>query len=231
MNPAAANPAIVTAAVRARRRARVVPRIVAAAAMAMLAACSIIPETTPLSIYAPDPRIQADPAWPTVDWQLVVPRPNASALVDSPRIAVRPVPGELQVYKGAVWTQPAPEIVQDAVVHGFEDSGRIQGVARPGEGISADYQLQLDIRRFDSDYGADGTPAATIEIGAKLVAGDSNQVVAAKLFRHTAPAAATDIGHVAAAFEQALGSATGAIVGWTLAEGQRDAGSRNPPAP
>jgi cholesterol transport system auxiliary component len=230
MNPAAANPAFVTAAARARRRARVAP-LVLAAAMALLAACSIIPEKTPLSIYAPDPRIQADPAWPTVDWQLLVPRPNASALVDSPRIAVRPVPGELQVYKGAVWTQPAPEIVQDAVVHGFEDSGRIQGVARRGEGISGDYQLQLDIRRFDSDYGANGAPAATIEIGAKLVASDTNQVVASKLFRHTAPAAATDIGHVAAAFEQALGASTTAIVGWTLAEGQRDAGSRGAPAP
>lgn len=196
-------------------------------ALPMLAGCSILPEQSPQSLYSPDPRIQPDPAWPAVDWQLVVPRPASSALVDSPRIAVRPQPGELQVYKGALWTQPAPDIVQSAVVHGFEDAGRIQGVARRGEGIAGDYQLQLDIRRFDSDYGNTGRPAATVEIGAKLIAARANQVVASRLFLQAAPAAGTDVGSVAAAFEQALGAATAQIVGWTLVEGQRHAAARD----
>ena len=69
--------------------------------VALLAGCSILPEKTAISLFAPDPRIQADPAWPTVAWQLVVPRPVGPALVDSARIPVRPAPGELQVYKGA----------------------------------------------------------------------------------------------------------------------------------
>lgn len=195
--------------------------------LSALTGCSILPEKSPQSLYSPDPRIQPDPTWPAVDWQLVVPRPAASALVDSPRIAVRPQPGELQVYKGALWTQPAPDIVQGAVVHGFEDSGRIAGVARRGEGIAGDYQLQLDIRRFDSDYGSSGRPAATVEIGAKLIATRANQVVASRLFLQAAPAAGTDVGSVAAAFEQALGAATAQIVGWTLVEGQRHAAARD----
>ena len=127
---------------------------------AVAAGCSILPEKTEVALYAPDPRIAADAAWPTVDWQLVVPRPVGAALVDSARITVRPAPGELQVYKSASWTQPALDIVQDAVVHGFEDAGRIGGVARRGEGINADYQLLLDVRRFDTDYAQSGGPAA-----------------------------------------------------------------------
>lgn len=194
----------------------------------VLAGCSILPEKTQVSLYAPDPRIQADPAWPTVDWQLVVPRPVGAALVDSARITVRPAPGELQVYKAAAWTQPALDIVQDAVVHGFEDSGRIGGVARRGEGINADYQLLLDVRRFESDYAEPGGPAAVVEIGAKLLADDADQVVANRVFRVSVPAQSTDVASVAVAFEEALGTATEQIVGWTLATGAAN-GARNAP--
>ena len=195
---------------------------------AALAGCSILPEKTEVALFAPDPRVTTDPAWPAVDWQLVVPRPAGAALVDSPRITVRPSPGELQVYKSAAWTQPALDLVQDAVVHGFEDSGRIGGVARRGEGINADYQLLLDVRRFDSDYNDPGVtsgPAAVVEIGAKLLADDSDQVVANRVFRVSVPARATDVASVAAAFKEALGLATHDIVGWTLAEGNRHAGA------
>src|SRR5690606_36427904 len=132
---------------------------------AILAGCSILPEKTEVALFAPDPWISADPAWPAADWQLVVPRPGGAALVDSPRIVVRPAPGALQVYKGAAWTQPALDIVHDAVMHAFEDSGRIGGVARRGEGIGADFQLLLDVRRLDSDYAEPGGPAAVVEVG------------------------------------------------------------------
>lgn len=195
---------------------------------AALAGCSILPEKTEVALFAPDPRIAADQAWPTVDWQLVVPRPAGAALVDSPRITVRPSPGELQVYKSAAWTQPALDLVQDAIVHGFEDSGRIGGVARRGEGINADYQLLLDVRRFDADYGAGGAagPAAVVEIGAKLLADDDDKVVANRVFRVAVPARGTDVARVAAAFEEALGDATRGIIGWTLVEGERHGAAR-----
>jgi len=188
-------------------------------ALALLAGCSILPEKVPISLHAPDPRIQPDPAWPSVDWQLVVPRPSASGLVDSARIAVRPTPGELQVYKGAIWSQPAPDLVHDAVVHAFEDSARIGGVARNGAGINSDFKLLLDVRRFDSDYAEAGGPAAVVEIGAKLLADDANRVVANRVFRISTPARGTDVASVAMAFEQALGEATAGIVGWTLVAG------------
>lgn len=191
------------------------------AATALLAACSILPEKSPQSLFAPAPRIQADPSWPSVDWQLVVPRPNVPAMLDSARIVVRPPSGELQVYKSALWAQPTPDLVQNAIVHGFEDSGRVAGVARRGEGITGDYILQLDIRRFIADYAGNARPSATVAIGAKLIS--SNQVIAQRVFHQQVPAATTDVGSVAAAFEQALGAATTQIVGWTLAEGQRHA--------
>ena len=64
-----------------------------------LAGCSVLGTTQrdPVTIYSPDVRIPADPAWPTADWSLVIAKPTAARVVDSPRISVRPVPGELQV--------------------------------------------------------------------------------------------------------------------------------------
>jgi len=197
---------------------------VIAALVVALAGCGILPKKEAIALYSPEARIQADPAWPTVDWQLQIPRPHAAELLDSPRIVVRPVPGELQVYKGAVWTQPAPDLLQDTLLRAFEESGRITGVARRGAGVTGDYELLLDLRRFDSDY-APGTPAAVVEVGAQLVSARSNQVVASRAFRATAPASATDIGSVSRAFEQALGTLATEVVGWTLAEGERSQAS------
>jgi cholesterol transport system auxiliary component len=189
--------------------------------LVLLAGCSILPEKTEVAIHAPHPRVQPQASWPTVDWQLVVPRPNASALLDSPRIVVRPTPGELQVYKSAIWTQPVPELLQDAVVHAFEDSGKITGVARRGERLSSEFELRLDVRRFEADYGDAGMPSAVVEIGARLVSDRGSRVVAQRLFLHTVPAPGTAVPQVAATFEQAMGAAISDIVGWTLTEGQR----------
>jgi cholesterol transport system auxiliary component len=199
--------------------------VVAVAAIALLAAvlagCGILPKKQPLALYAPEVHVSADPSWPTVSWQLQLPRPHAAELLDSPRIVVRPLPGELQVYKGAVWAQPAPDLLQDTLVRAFEDSGRIAGVARHGTGIAGDYELLLDLRRFDSDYAGGAGPTATIEIGAKLIDTRSNSVFANRTFRQVHAATATDIGAVAQALEQALGALTREVVGWTLVEGQR----------
>ena len=186
-----------------------------------LAGCSLLPDKEPLSLYAPVAQVAPDATWPTVTWQLQIPRPLASELVDSPRIVVRPAPGEMQVYKGAVWAEPAPDIVQDAVLHAFEDSGRIGGVARRGSGVAGDYELLLDLRRFDSDYAGGTSPRAEVEITAKLIANRSNTVIANRTFRQSAEADGTAVGSVAQAFDNALSRTVADIVGWTLVEGQR----------
>ena len=86
------------------------------------------------------------------------------------------------------------DLLQDTLLRAFEDSGRIPGVARRGSGIAGDYELLLDLRRFESDYAGGGSPAAVIEVGAKLVATRSNSVVASRTFRQAGPSASTDIG-------------------------------------
>lgn len=151
-------------------------------------------------------------------------------MVDSLRIAVRPTPGELQVYKGANWAKTPSEQLQDTLLRALEDSGKIPAVGRQGSGIAANYKLILDLRRYEADYAGDAVPAATIEVNAKLLHAPGNDVVGSRTFLQAVPAGATDVGSVADAFSQALGRVGGEIAGWALSAGDAHEQSGSHPA-
>ncbi len=200
-------------------------KLLAPVCLLAVAGCSVLAggDRQSTTIYAPQVRVQADPAWPQVSWQLAIAKPSAARLVDSPRINVRPTPGELEVYRGATWSQPATDILEDTLLRGFEDSGRIAGVARIATGIRSDYKLTIDLRRFESDYRGTALPAATIELNAKLIHSIDQRVVASRTFVTVEAAGSTATGDVAKAFESALQKASTELIGWTLLSGQADA--------
>lgn len=214
---------------------RILAPATALAALALLAGCSIL-ETKPedrATLYAPDPRVPADPAWPQVDWQLSLSHATAPRMVDSLRIAVRPTANEVQVYKDASWAKLPTDMLEDAVLRALEDSGRIPAVARQGAGIGAEYKLVLDLRRFEADYtvtGPGSPPAAVIEANAKLVHDPDRQVVAARTFLVAQPATDTAVPAVVAAFEQGLAGLTHDLAGWVLTRGDEHDRSPHPPA-
>lgn len=186
-----------------------------------LTGCSIIGGSKDTAtVFAPEARADADPAWPSVSWQLGITRPAAARVLDSSRIAVSPVAGELQVYKGAAWARTPPEMLEDGVLRTLEDSGKIPAVARQGSGISADYRLVMDIRHFEADYLGAATPSAVVEVSAKLLHQTDQAVVASRVFRQVRPAAGTEVAPVADAFGLALAATSREIAGWVLASGQ-----------
>jgi cholesterol transport system auxiliary component len=190
----------------------------------VLGGCSILggKQKEPTTLYAPDPRVQADPSWPGVDWQLSISNPEAARMVDSLRIAVRPSAEELQVYKGAAWAKMPSDMVEDAVLRALEDSGKIPAVARQGSGVAADYKLVMDLRRFESDYGGGATPNATIEVNAKLLHSAGGQdVVASRTFVQSVPANSTAVADVVDAFNRGLGQIAHDVAGWTLVAGDQ----------
>ncbi len=189
-----------------------------------LAGCSILgsEQRDPVTIYAPDVRVPARADWPNVAWSLVIAKPTAARVIDSPRISVRPMPGELQVYRGVSWALPATDMLQDAVQRTLEDSGRIPAVASADAGILGDYRLVMDVRRFEADYAGGAQPEAVVEVNAKLVNNRDQRVVASRTFLQQRPAGGIDVAQVATAFEQALEAATADIVGWVLVSGNGD---------
>lgn len=195
-------------------------RIALAALLATLAGCSSLlgPKDTP-TIYAPEIATTADPAWPMATWPLGTVRPTSARILDGTRIAVSPVPGELQVYKSAMWARTPPEMLEETVLRMLEDSGKIPAVARQGSGIGADYRLVMDIRHFEADYAGGTTPSAVIEVNAKLLHTPDQSVAGSRTFRQVQPAAGIEVGSVAQAFGQAIGTVSREIAGWTLATG------------
>ncbi|GAB3001568.1 hypothetical protein GCM10010960_06790 [Arenimonas maotaiensis] len=193
----------------------------AALMMAALGGClSLIKEPDPIATYSLRPETVADDGWKSADWALTVIRPNTSAFLDTNRIAVRPEPNVLQVYKGANWSDTLPDLVQTAVVEGFENSGKIKTVSRQNSGVPAEVALLLDIREFEAVYAPGARiPAASIRIHAKLLQYPSNRVIAIRTFSTDVPAASKRIPDVIQAFEQGMVRINGEIVGWSLANG------------
>lgn len=217
----------------ARRPAYGAARLAAGVLLALgLAGCSLLGggnERERSTIYAPDPRVQIDPASPVADWQLSLSPPVGARSIDSFRIAVRPTPNELQVYRGAAWAKTPTDMLQDALLRALEDSGKLPSIARQGAGVTSDYKLVIDLRRFEADYAGNAVPSATIEFNAKLIHGFDQSIVASRTFHHAEPAAGTDIALVVDAFSRGLGTVTAGLGTWVLAEG--DGHRRNAAGP
>ncbi len=196
--------------------------LTALAIVLLAASCSVLPKREPTRVFSPVHAASATVQGPNVDWSLLVAKPAASEWLDSERISVRPGTGNVQVYKGASWSDAVPDLVQTALLRGFEDSQKILTVGRPGGGVKGRFQLVTEIRAFESDY-ATGSPVAVLELQAKLVDGHDGAVVAARNFRDTEAAGTEDVDAVVGAMSRVLDRTTAQVVGWTLVEGDRHA--------
>lgn len=187
-------------------------------ASTLLAGCAAIggPKTE-VKVYAPASSVTVDPAWPAVGWQLSVGTSAANQMLDSSRIAVRPTPDRFQVYKGAAWADEAPELLQTALVEGFEDSGKLVSVGRFGGGARGDAGLLVEVRAFETVY-VDGRPEAVIEVQARLFQFRGGGPVASKRFRQAIPGATPEVDDMVAAFGTAMSALTTDLVAWTLTE-------------
>ena len=195
-------------------------RIAMAALVVVLAGCSALGgKRTPLTVYVPRPVLAAPATSPSpVDWQLQVSTPYASQALDNARIAVMPSPGVLEVYPAARWRDPAPRMLRSLVVQAFDDSGRILGVSGATAGLSADFELAIELRDFQAEV--DGTSArAVIRLQAKLFDHRSNRIVATRTFEAIAPAASSAASDAVAAFDDALAKLLTDLVDWTMDAG------------
>lgn len=210
---------------RLPRRARLLVPLL----LASLAGCSLLGggnERERSTIYAPDPRVAIDPSAPAADWQLSLSPPLGARAIDSFRIAVRPTPNELQVYRGAAWAKTPTDMLQDALLRALEDSGKVPAIARQGAGVTADYKLVIDLRRFEADYAGAAVPAAAIEFNAKLIHGFDQSIVASRTFHAARRASGTEVAQVVDAFSRSLEDVTRELAHWILASGNAHRGER-----
>ncbi len=192
--------------------------VAATLAAAGLTGClSLGGDKTELAVYAPVVAITPEASWPTLPLTLAIAEPQASTALDSVRIAVRPEPGRLQVYAGAIWSDRAPALVQAALVDAFDQAGRFKAITRTTGELATDLRLDLDLRQFEAVYAEEAdTPAATVVVQATLVDARRGTVLATRLFRAERTTERAKLTAVVPGFEAALSEVATAMVPWVL---------------
>ena len=145
--------------------------------------------------------------------QILIADPTALKALNSDQIVIRVSPSEIQYLSRSQWSDTLPRMVQSKLVQAFENSGKLGGVGKPGQGLAIDYQVVTDIRSFEID-AASGNKAV-VEISAKILNDRNGTVRAQQVFRATAPAGGDNVGFVKG-LGRAFTSVTDQIVGWTL---------------
>ncbi len=147
----------------------------------------------------------------TAGRSIVVSEPVGIQPFEADRIIVREPGGALSFLGGGQWADRLPRLIQTRIIQSLENAGRLRSVSRPGDKITADYQLVSEIRAFDLQAG---TGEAVVDLSLKLVADGSGKVSAARIFVARVPVAKIDAGSGARALDQALVGVLGDIVRW-----------------
>ncbi|HTY67101.1 MAG TPA: ABC-type transport auxiliary lipoprotein family protein [Alphaproteobacteria bacterium] len=187
------------------------------AAAALLTRCTLPGSGEPPQLYKATPKTTFDPALPSVEWQLVVDRPVASAGLNSQKIALQRSAVTLDYFAHANWTDTAPDLIQSLLIASFEATGKIRAVSRESTQLRPDYALQSELRDFQAEYDAAGRPPLVrVRLNAKLIRMPERAIVADTTVERTARAEGSDMSNIVLAFDEALGEVMKRVVEWAL---------------
>lgn len=177
-----------------------------------VAGCSVFsgppPETFDLTAPA------SVPTRGTTAAQILIPEPSALKALDSERIVVT-TGARISYYPDAQWPDRLPRLFQAKAVQAFEQSKKARAVGRPGEGLSIDFQLLIDIRAFEYVSNGD-SGSAKVEISAKILNDRNGRVVSSKILTAQAPVARDSASGVVAGVDAALNEVLVDLVSWTV---------------
>ncbi|MCQ1765013.1 ABC-type transport auxiliary lipoprotein family protein [Neorhizobium galegae] len=146
--------------------------------------------------------------------QILVPEPTALKLLNSEQVIVRVSPSEIQYLADSRWGDRLPALVQSKLVEAFENSGRLGGVGKPGQGLAIDYQVVTDIRAFEVTAGS--PRLANVEISAKILNDRNGTVRAQSVFKATSPVSGAENRDFIEALDRAFAKVGAEIVDWSL---------------
>lgn len=196
-----------------------VTRLLLAATVLSLGACSILPEQAPSDIYRLPTASAASAGRAPVSWSLRVVRPKSSETLDSPRIAVIPQGDVISSYKGARWSDPAPVLLRNRLTDAFYRDGRIQSISTDDSNLQADFELGGELQAFQSEYRG-AAIEVLIRFDARL-ADDRQRIVASRRFEVHQPVGDKQVSEVVSAFGQASDTLAAQVLQWTVEQGER----------
>ncbi|CAN2981923.1 cholesterol transport system auxiliary component [Pseudomonas sp. PM2] len=186
-------------------------------ALALVSACSILPKPDPSDVYrlaSAQPTIQGTP----VNWSLRVTKPQTSEFLDSPRIAVVPDGNLISNYANSRWSDPAPVLLRNRLLDGFQRDGRVTLLSTDETNLQADYELGGQLQAFQSEYRGKAVEVV-IRLDARLVRGRDQRIIASRRFEVRQPVNDAKVPAVVAAFGQAGDQLNKQVVDWVVSQG------------
>ncbi|NLT86740.1 MAG: ABC transporter [Pseudomonas lactis] len=186
-------------------------------ALALVSACSILPKPDPSDVYrlaSTQPASQGTP----VSWSLRVTKPQTSEFLDSPRIAVVPDGNLISNYANSRWSDPAPVLLRNRLLDGFQRDGRVTLLSTDETNLQADYELGGQLQAFQSEYRGKAVEVV-IRLDARLVRGRDQRIIASRRFEVRQPVSDTQVPAVVAAFGQAGDQLNKQVVDWVVSQG------------
>ncbi|PZO80478.1 MAG: ABC transporter [Mesorhizobium amorphae] len=183
-------------------------------AASLLAGCAALPGGGPKPLDTYELSAPSLPERPSRGrTQILVADPSALQILDSQNIVISPAPGSLEYLGGAQWADRLPRVVQARLVETFQNASGFNGVGRPGQGLAIDYQLIVEVRRFE--IAVNGGRSARVAFAVKLLNDRNGTVRAVRDFEATAPVSGTTNAAYVAALNSAFGEVAGEMVDWT----------------
>ena len=189
-----------------------------AAALALSACVSLLPDAEPSQLYrlegAIDPSATIAP--PAPNFGLVLPSTGFVQAASGDRILT--VTGDEVAYiAGARWVAPASELFEEAVERAFDaNTGPARLVTR-GEMRTAESVLRLDVRRFEVVYdrGQDAAPLVVVRLRATMVNRGDRALMDEEAFQAEVRATDNRVSAIVAAFDAGTGQVLTQLVDWS----------------
>jgi len=192
-------------------------QIIAPVALALVSACSILPKADPSDVYRLATAQTTSQAAP-VSWSLRVNKPQTSEFLDSPRIAVVPNGDLISSYANSRWSDPAPVLLRNRLLDGFQSDGRVTLLSTDDTNLQADYELGGQLQAFQSEYRGSAVEVV-IRLDARLVRGSDQRIIASRRFEVRQPVTDIKVPAVVAGFGLAGDQLNKQVVDWVVQQG------------
>ena len=191
------------------------------AALALTSACSILPKGEPLDTYRlPVGQAAATAPSPALPWSLQLLKPQAGDALNSARIAVLPQGNLISSYKASRWSDPAPILLRNRLLDGFQRDGRVQLLSTDDSNLQTDLALGGDLQAFQTEYQGSAVQVV-IRLDARLIRGNDQKILASRRFEVRQPLAETGVPAVVTGFGQANDTLSRQVVDWAVGQGNQ----------
>ncbi|NBF09453.1 ABC-type transport auxiliary lipoprotein family protein [Pseudomonas sp. Fl4BN1] len=202
-----------------KRANRLFAPLALSGALALTSACSILPKAEPLDIYRlPVGQSSTPVPGKVLSWSLQLLKPQAGDALNSARIAVIPQGNLISNYKASRWSDPAPVLLRNRLLDGFQRDGRVQLLSTDDSNLQTDLALGGDLQAFQTEYQGNAAQVV-IRLDARLIRGNDQKILASRRFEVRQPLSETQVPAVVAGFGQASDTLTRQVVDWAVGQG------------